>query len=355
MTVNANHSPQAISAQDTRKRDLEINNKAIFGSVEAGFYCRHLNPEFGVPSGVNGRTSVWVESKEDFARFGADLQKEHSMLRKSWGYNAACVKCDKHLSVIGSIAANDWTAKFVNDCIHQPMPLIFLPHIAPQSGTSIEEAEFSKILSALDWGESVLSGKLPPLNSNTFPHRFPHYEIVLRYRLRHFPTEYELFILNLIRSLYTRIHYLSGGLLLYVPDAQKKVWGHNLAVTTYETALHGITMGIESLIYHAFGLGLSPDDFDTATKYLAYLRQHGPCTPRDLSRRFQTVPTPVRDRLIGLFTKEQLVTLDKQRIIAVPCRDFFASLPDRLYMPLPPEWEDHPSGPHTLLPGEDPP
>lgn len=66
---------------------------------------------------------------------------------------------------------------------------------------------------------------------------------------------------------------------------------------------------------------------------LTHLRQHGPCTDRDLQRKFQTLKKETRDLLLKIFEQEGLIVREKNQISAVSCRDFLASLPTRRLMP----------------------
>jgi hypothetical protein len=354
--VTANMTIIGESARQHRSRDLALNQKAIYGAVKAGFYGRHTHPKFGVASDERGCASLWVESTEDLAQFHTDLLKEQSIYWNPWGFDASLERRRIKTSIIGSITAEQFTSDLVNDIIASSAPLVILPHTSPQAPVQLNLEEFHKILNCSAPIEARFAGSVHQHDSRKFGGGYRLYEQLLRRRLMYCPPDHEFHVLSLVRQLYSRCCYLVQGVLFAEPENEKRVWADTLFPLIFENALRGIAIGIEALVFHCHGLPLDEKHFVSATKYLGYLRQHGPCTPRALLKRFQTVPMETRDHLLSLFEKEGLVTrIGGNRIMAVPVGEFFESLPKRPLMPSSLSWADTLPPTYQLLPGEAPP
>jgi hypothetical protein len=116
------------------------------------------------------------------------------------------------------------------------------------------------------------------------------------------------------------------------PDDKNYHWLNHIMPLMFENTVRGITMGVESLIFHGIRIPGCPD-FKQVANVLNHLRQRGPCTPRELLKRFQTTNADERDKLLTALEQECLVVRDKKHVTAVSCREFFESLPSRKNIP----------------------
>jgi hypothetical protein len=315
------------------ERERNAQHEIIYGSVKAGFYTRNIHPTFGVATDQTNRVSLWVTSPKDLASYKSDIKDPDSILWKPWGYDAGYKKCAKHVSIIGSIPAEEWSTNFVGNVVEQSAPVLFLPHVTAQTpSASIDEFEINKLMDGVTYVENSIGGKLPPPDCRFFPGQFRAYENLLRYRLRLMPADYEFHILQLIRQLRTRHLFLCSSILTMVPADQKDKWTYSLLPMIFESAMRGIAFGVESLVFHGYGLLVGPY-LALSKKMLTHIRQHGPCSGRDLQRKFQTIEKETRESLLNTFANEGLIVREQNQISAVSCRDFLASLPTRPLVP----------------------
>ena len=173
--------------------------------------------------------------------------------------------------------------------------------------------------------------KLNPTPHRDFPGQYVHYEVLVRHRLRNMP-DYEIYVRNLFRSVFDRHSLFCTGVWQLAPDDKKDHWMNHIMPLMFENTVRGITMGVESLVFHGIGIPNCPD-FKQVASVLNHLRQRGPCTPRELLKRFQSVKADERDELLTTLEHERPIVRDKKHVTAVSCREFFESLPTRKNMP----------------------
>lgn len=304
----------------------------IYGSESAGLYARHVRSDFGVASDQRNRVSLWVRTAADFARFQDDLKNPESLYWKPWGYGRDFEKRKKHISINGAITHEQWSTDLVHNIVTQSAPIVFLPHVATQPSLEIDGLEFYKILKlAASMDREIGDNKLNVRANQHFPGQYVRYELLVRHRLRNMP-DYEIYVRNLFRSVFDRYKLLSIGVWRLAPVDKKDHWVQHMMPLLFENTIRGITMGVESLVFHGIGI-LGWPDIKQVAGVLNHLRQRGPCTPRELLQRFQTIKADVRDKLLAALEQECLIVRDKKHVTAVPCREFFESLPNRKFMP----------------------
>lgn len=333
--------PNCYSTDQTaaNRRWWNLSQKALYGSTTTAFYgCQH--PDYGLASTPRGHTSLWVESRADLSRLQADLRDDTSSYWQPWGYNTQYRRVPMITSVMGSISAVQWTAKLVEDVVVNCAPLVFLPHVAPATTLLLSETDCS-IMLGMSGNEYACpsKGMVVPAPQN-LPNFYRPYERLLRCRLQNLPTDYEFYIMSLIRQLHSMTVALVSKLTVALPDQEKLEWALKLTALTYDAVLRGITFGIEALVFHGWGLPIAGDARVTTTKFLGLIREQGSCSRRDLLRRFQTVDADQRDEILTQIEQEGLINSTGTQVEAVSCRQFFNSLPNRPFMPRPLSWDE---------------
>lgn len=269
---------------------------------------------------------VVITGSDDIVRFRQDLEDDDSLFWNPWGYDEYHRKCGKHLSILGAVGSSQWTSDLVENVVEGSAPILFLPHVGGKPSEPINQEEFNKILRPMK-GVREMALKLPPPGPKRFSDTFRRCEVVLRYRLRLMPADYEFHILRLAREIHTSFSLFQVVILANCDEHQRKTWIVLLS-RFFDRVIRGITMGVESLVYHGYGFEVG-EHLPTARKALQWLQNEGACKLRDLSRRFQNIETAKRDHMVSLFIKEGLIREDGKTLVAVSCEEFLADLPFR--------------------------
>lgn len=330
--VNEMPRQDGYKVREWRKKNSTEAFQMLYGTDAAGLYSRHIREDFGVASDIHNRASLWVRTSADFARFQDDLKNPESLYWKPWGYNREFEKRKKHVSLNGAISHEQWSTDLVHNIVTQAAPIVFLPHVAVQASPDIDGFEFYKILKlAASMDREIGDNKLNPTPHRHFPGQYVRYELLVRHRLRNMP-DYEIYVRSLFRSVFDRYHLLCLGVSQLAPDDKKDHWLKQIMPLMFENTVRGITMGVESLVFHGIGI-LGWPDIKQVAAVLNHLRQRGPCTPRELLKRFQSMNADARDKLLTALEQECLIIRDKKHVTAVSCRQFIESLPYRQTMP----------------------
>ncbi|MFM2199325.1 MAG: hypothetical protein RLZZ505_2757 [Verrucomicrobiota bacterium] len=312
--------------------------KIVFGSASTAYYG-HQHPVIGLASSPRGCTALWVESQKQLSRLQEDLENPGSFFWKPWGHDAAFRRRSMETGVIGSVRPEQWTGSLVDAVIHSCAPIVFLPHVATDGSITFSDRESARLTGFPSSGDTCASSGVIVPSSRRIPALFRLYEAAVRHRLQNLPPEFEFHIRSLMRHLLSRTVTLVEKLRMPLSGEPLAEWSGTMILMTYEAALRGITFGVEALVYHLYGLPMPEEDLEILRRFLGYIRQQGNCSRRDLSRKFQTVSTPTRDVMLAVLEREGLVALEGQKVAAISCREFFASLPNRPLVPQPTDWE----------------
>lgn len=171
------------------------------------------------------------------------------------GYSDGMEQVTKRIYLSGSLSPAQWDDEVVTGVVELGLPVLFLPHAAPEVLVMPADKDFGMISWMLARGQL---GSCPDEGTDMLERQdFAACEQLLRSRLRHFPATYEYFIQKTVWDLITicaRIVRFAG---LHSSTLEDCIRVH---VDLTLMCVRALTLGVESLTYHchAFQLRAPP-------------------------------------------------------------------------------------------------
>jgi hypothetical protein len=227
------------------------------------------------------------------------------------------VEEEKKLSLVGSLPAAGWHAELAAGVVDHALPVLFLPHTADKqlvlpANRAIEwlgialaaEATGSpdRPVNAYERLGQILGGKL---ELRLAP---------IRDRLRHFPSDYEFFVMRSLRELLMCCSRLVG---IVAPAGSTYEELSRMIELLYGHVLHGVRLGVEVLGWHGFGFAC-PGGPKPAQRVLGAIRKHGSMSKRDLQRDQQWLTAESRDAILDVLVREGLIERFENQVHALP-------------------------------------
>jgi hypothetical protein len=279
----------------------------------------------GLGSRQNNYVALRLDRPVDHERFRNDLLHDRRRLTHPMGFNGEMVPVPKAAYVSGSLAPAQWDDALVAAVVDHGLPILFLPHGAKEALTVKEDPfEFSMIANMFAAGcpPGPWGGPLPALPDMP---PFTDCQAALRSRLRHFPADYEFFILRTLRefgAVAARVASFVAG--PRTSEDERSALQSDLHLT----GVRAVALGVESLVYHGYGFEAGCPR-DVLAGMLRFIRGKGSVAKRDVQRRFQSLDAARRDSLLEQLAAQGLVTLTGRSVTAVALADFVAALPSR--------------------------
>ena len=279
----------------------------------------------GLGSRQNNYVALRLDRPVDHERFRNDLLHDRRRLTHPMGFNGEMVPVPKAAYVSGSLAPAQWDDALVAAVVDHGLPILFLPHGAKEALTVKEDPfEFSMIANMFAAGcpPGPWGGPLPALPDMP---PFTDCQAALRSRLRHFPADYEFFILRTLRefgAVAARVASFVAG--PRTSEDERSALQSDLHLT----GVRAVALGVESLVYHGYGFEAGCPR-DVLAGMLRFIRGKGSVAKRDVQRRFQSLDAARRDSLLEQLAAQGLVTLTDRTVTAVALADFVAALPSR--------------------------
>ena len=296
-----------------------------FGHGRSGQYARMWDTELGLMTDDDGSIILRVERDLDHARLREDITKYPDNLLRPLGRDNRAGITIKAAAVSGSLTPAQWDATIVTSVLREGLPILFLPHVTQKPLKTPERwfvtmMEFEKYCHGLptdihrirpirgkldDWGKSI--------------------ENRVRSRLKSLPAAYEFFVLQVLRELPAVCVEIAR--FMAVRDSTVE----EVAALIHDLrshAAHGIALGLESLAFHC--CGIEGCDKATARSLLAFVREKGSVSRRDIQRKLQKLDAESLGVVLTKLVAEGLVTLEGERTVhAVTLEAFLRSLPSR--------------------------
>jgi hypothetical protein len=312
------------------------------GRGRAGWYGDRRDVDYGWVTDASGHTILRLDRAEDVRQLRDDVRLHPEWLIRPTGYGAEMKDVSKKLSLAGSLPAADWDNHLADGIIHNAMPVLFLPHTA-------SEPLITPGVLALEWIGFALAGeaatsqaisveayqRLDPITLPWFKERITR----LRERLRHFPADYEFFVMRTVRELLPCCRRLVGTTARKGnPDSEQL----DLTFDLFTTALHGVALGIEALGWHSCGFDC-PVGREPILRVLRAVRERGSVSKRDLLRNQQWLTAESRDAILDVLAAEGLVMATDNEITALPFADYLHRITHRSFDGMPePRWQGTP-------------
>jgi hypothetical protein len=177
--------------------------------------------------------------------------------------------------------------------------------------------------------------RLDPITLPWFKERLTQ----LRVRLRHFPADYEFFVMRTVREL---LPYCRRLVVITASGRTQQEQQLNLTFDLFSTALQGVALGIEALGWHGYGFEC-PGGQEALRRVLRAVRERGSLSKRDLQRNQQWLTAESRDAIVGALVAEGLVMTTDNEITALPFADYWQRIIHRSFGEMPePRWQGEP-------------
>lgn len=310
-----------------------------YGRGRAGWYADRRDTDYGWVTDASGHGILRLDRDEDFRQLRDDVRLHPERLIRPTGYGAEMKEVSKKLSVVGSLPAAEWDNNLADGIIQNAIPVLFLPHTASEPLVTPGDL-------ALEWIGFALAGEAPtsqatpveayqrldPITLPWFKKRITR----LRERLRHFPADYEFFVMRTVRELLPSCRRLVAITARRgTPDSEQL----NLTFDLFTTTLHGVALGIEALGWHGYGFD-SPGGREPILRVLRAVRELGSISKRDLMRNQQWLTAERRDAILDVLAAEGLVMTTNNEITALPFADYWHRITHSSLNEMPePRWQ----------------
>jgi len=287
------------------------------GTGRVGWYANRRDPEFGWCTDRTRHAILRVERSEDWLQLMEDIRLHPERLVHPVGYGSQMVEQEMKLSLAGSLPAAEWQTDLAEGVVDHALPVLFLPHTADKelvlpADRAIEwlgialaaEATGSpdRSVNAYERLGQILGGKL---ELRLAP---------IRDRLRHFPSDYEFFVMRSLRELVMCCSRLVG---IVAPKATTYEELSRMIELLYDHVLHGVRLGVEALGWHGYGFAC-PGGVKPAQRVFAAIREHGSMSKRELQRDQQWLTAESRDAILDALVQEGLIERFENQIRALP-------------------------------------
>lgn len=313
-----------------------------YGRGRAGWYAERREADYGWVTDPSGHSILRLDRAEDVRQLRDDVRLHPERLIHPTGYGPEMKAVSKKLSVAGSISAADWDNHLADGIIHNAIPALFLPHTASEPLSTPGDLALEWIGFALA-GEAATSQATPveayqrldPIMLPWFKDRITR----LRERLRHFPADYEFFVMRTVRELLPCCRRLVEITARRgTPDSEQL----DLTFDLFTTALHGVALGVHALGWRGYGFD-SPGGREPILRVLRAVRERGSISKRDLLRNQQWLTAESREAILAVLTREGLVMTTDNEITALPFADYWHSITHRSINKMPePRWQGAP-------------
>lgn len=309
------------------------------GRGRAGWYADRRDTDYGWVTDASGHSILRLDRAEDRRQLREDVRLHPEWLIHPTGYGAEMKAVSKKLSLAGSLPLADWDNHLADGIIHSAIPVLFLPHTASEPLITPGDLALEWIGFALA-GEAATSQATPvdayqrldPITLPWFKQRISR----LRERLRHFPADYEFFVMRTIRELLPCCRRLVGITARRgTPDSEQL----DLTFDLFTTALQGVALGVHSLGWHGYGFDC-PGGREPSRRVLRAIRERGSVSKRDLMRNQQWLTAESRDAILAVLVAEGLVMTTDNEITALPFADYWHRITHRSFSEMPePRWQ----------------
>lgn len=296
-----------------------------FGGGRAGWYADRYDESFGWITDRTGHTILRLDREEDRLALRNDMRQRRDLLINPMGRDHTMRPELKQLSIAGSLPVSQWDEQIVSGVVERAMPVLFLPHTASEPLVTPGDL-------ALDWIGIGLASEAVEANCQpveAWPRLGgPKLEWTrgriarLRERLRHFPADYEFFVMRTLRELLPCCERLVTIMAMNRTSADDQL---NLLLDFYTMATQGICLGVEALGWHGYGFD-STCDRGQKLRVLNAIRDRGSITKRDLLRNQQWLTAKTRDAILAAFETEGLIMLTDNEVTALPFTDYWRAV-----------------------------
>lgn len=309
------------------------------GRGRAGWYAERRDTDYGWVTDDSGHSILRLDRAEDVRQLREDVRLHPECLIRPTGYGAEMKAVSKKLSLAGSLPVAEWDNHLADGIIHSAVPVLFLPHTASEPLITPGDLALEWIGFALA-GEAATSQATPvdayqrldPITLPWFKERISR----LRERLRHFPADYEFFVMRAVRELLPSCRRLVEITARRGTSDSVQL---DLTFDLFTTALHGVTLGVQTLGWHGYGYD-SPGGREPIRRLLRAVRERGSISKRDLMRNQQWLTAENRDAILAVLAAEGLVMTTDNEITALPFADYWHRITHRSFNEMPaPRWQ----------------
>jgi hypothetical protein len=309
------------------------------GRGRAGWYADRRDTDYGWMTDASGHTILRLDRAEDRRQLRDDVRLHPERLIHPTGYGAEMKAVSKKLSLAGSLPLADWDNNLADGIIQNAIPALFLPHTASEPLITPGDLALEWIGFALA-GEAATSQATPveayqrldPITLPWFKERITR----LRERLRHFPADYEFFVMRTVRELLPCCRRLVG-----ITARRGTPEGEQLDLTfdLFTTAIHGVALGVQALGWRSYGFDC-PGGREPIRRVLRVIRERGSISKRDLLRNQQWLTAESRDTILDVLAAEGLVMMTDNEITALSFADYWHRITHRSIKEIPePRWQ----------------
>lgn len=288
------------------------------GRGRAGLYADRRDEDFGWFTDVSGHGILHLDRDEDRHQLKEDIRQHPERLIHPVGYDARIREETKRLSIAGSLTVRDWDCHLASGIVRNAIPVLFLPH-------SLQVPLVTPGDGAIEWigialASEAVESRDAPVEASERIEGAGERLTRLRERLRHFPADYEFFVMRTLRELLPSCRRLVG---ILAPGGTPEAKQVELTVDLYDMVLQGVSLGVESLGWHGYGFE-NPGGHEPVQRVLRAIREHGSISKRDLQRNQQWLTAESRDAILTALVTEGLVAISGNEIAALPFRDYWS-------------------------------
>jgi hypothetical protein len=303
-----------------------------FASARVGGYAEMWQSGIGLLTGCSDDIVLRLDSPADQQRFRRDVHSRPERLILPSGPNERLQVVPKVAAVFGSLQTAEWDQTLITDILTQGLPVIFLPHAA--GAGSLLLGKLDPLLTADNyvspWEQQ--GGQIVPminLSGTRGPDWLRAYEEILRTRSALLPAGYQYFLLRTVRELVDVCHRIAARV---PPSELSHAEAFHLALDLLQMSMRSIVMGVESLVYHCWGIaeGGPPADM---FRMLERLRNQKSPVPKPRGNRTSHPAMVIQRELMELLERQGLVTKIGDEVMAAPLDGFLDEIPRRTCLP----------------------
>ena len=222
-------------------------------AVVAGrLVCQPPRPRVWLVRRRTGHAILRVERAEDLRQLMEDIRLHPGAAHPPGWLRREMEEEGEELSLAGSLPAAEWDNHLAAGIVQHAMPVLFLPHTAKEPLVPPGHL-------ALEWIGIALAGEATdsPATGGSLRTARPDQAAWvrermarLRERLRHFPADYEFFVMRTVRELLPCCRRLVG---ILAPSGRREAEQLNFGLRPLQPRPAWRCLGVEALGWHGYG------------------------------------------------------------------------------------------------------
>jgi len=314
--------PSDRDLQDALQTSSCPTRDKVFGSDRIRSYRYKKHQDYGATSPQSGHRIHSLTSFEDVALFQGDILSGEENPFRPAGIHVTGQWVQKICPVLGWLHSARWNCDLVHACLKEGYQVLFAPVTATPRDHIPHRKVIREFLMLMFFSLGNGNEVLRRLESCGDDPEVKQYENSIRCLSSGLPLQYQFFILETIRGLHS-VTLLLTRWLTRQRGTQEKPLG-DLCHELYCSALRGILLGLASLQFHGYNIGISFAAQSYGEELEALRDSETPMTRRLFQRRFPKYRQEDRDKLLDHFARNGLVHLAGKSVHATGFDQFLA-------------------------------